>query len=120
VPVLLDRDIANSGADSLSGGTGVLFVSVQVLTVGGEARPLEVADPDHYLRLGWFSLGDHFSVETGPELDWWRAPVYVDLLNTLWTPVPTDSPGGSLTVQCTRIRWSLGPGTTAHLHVFGD
>lgn len=117
--VMLERDIVGSGADALVGTNNLLFIAVQVTAVGGDARPLEVTDPDHYLRLGWFSVGDNFSVGVGPLTNWWRAPVWVDFLDFLWTPIPSGNGAGPLFLQATQFRWSLTLGTEAHVLVFG-
>jgi hypothetical protein len=118
--VMLDRDIAGGGSDLLTGTSNLLFWTVHITNVGPEARPLEVAVPDHYLRLGWISLGDHFSEGTDPARDWWRQAVWLDFIDNLWTPPATGETTISFHVQATRIRWYLTPETTGHLYCFGE
>lgn len=116
---MFEDDVFGSGHASLSGSSSVIFVAAHVLVVPWEARPLEVDDPDHYLRMGWFSLGDHFSVPGDATVrDWWRAPVWLDFLDSLWTPIPSGG-AATTTVQATQIRWSIGNPGVVHLYVFG-
>lgn len=117
--VLFDNDISGDGISDLVGSNHVLFWECHLTALGGDVRELEVTAPDHILRAGWVSLGDRFTIGTGPFLDRWRQPVQLNFLETLWTPIPSDSPGGSLSVLATRVRWHLSPGTLGHLFVFG-
>lgn len=117
--VMLDRDIDGVGQDNLVGTSSVLFVAVAITDPGVLARPVPDGTDDHFLRMGWFSLGDNFSVGVGDAFDWWRAPVWLDFERQLWTPDPSGVPGGAGVIQATRFRWALAPGVSAHAFVFG-
>lgn len=117
---MLDRDISAAGVDNLVGTSRLLFVALEITAIGGLVRDSGDGQPDHILRAGWFSIGDNFSVDTGPLMDWWRPPVWIDFEDLLWTPSPSyDAAGGALALQATRFRWWLSPGTTAHVYIFG-
>jgi hypothetical protein len=118
--VLFDGDISDAGAADLVGGSNIFFVTVHLTALGPLVSIPWSSDTDHILRAGFFSLGDHFDIGDSDVHDWWRAPIWIDFSDTLWTPLPTTDSSGPLTVVATRVRWSLSVGTTGHLHVFGS
>lgn len=117
VPTYLDRDIANDGQDSLS-GSSVIYAVVHISSVGVEARPIE-GGGDRYLRLGWFAFGDNLNVIGSVSRDYWREPVFLNYLDTLWTPDPSTASGSPLVLIGSIIRWHLGVGGAGHIFVFG-
>jgi hypothetical protein len=119
VTLYFDGSVSDSGTADLVGGEDVQFVSVDVTTLGGRVSAIEPDNPDHLLRMGWFSLGDHFDVGFG-DIDHWREIVWINFTGTLWTPAPSGIVGGSpLSVLARRVRWWFSPGTVAWLRVFG-
>lgn len=117
MPTYLDRDISGDDSDVLPGNS-LIYAVVHVTSVGVEARPVE-GGSDRYLRLGWIAFGDSLSVIGSVERFYWREPVYLNYLDTLWTPDPSTSGGGALTLVGSRVRWHLGVGAAAHLYIFG-
>jgi len=113
----LDRDITGSGQDVLA-GANLVYLTIHVITLGPEVRTPTLADPDELLRFGWFSLGDNIDVGDGAR-DYWRDAVWINFLNTLWTPIPSTGGGGPLVLAATLLRWRLSLGSVAHVHVFG-
>lgn len=114
-----DASVSGSGVADLVGGQDVEFVSVDITTLGPLSTVIEAGNPDHLLRMGWFSIGDHFDVGFG-DVDHWREIVWVNFEQTLWTPLPTGIVGGSsLSVLARRVRWWFNAGTIAWLRVFG-
>src|ERR1700686_2165126 len=116
--VYLDATATGDGSAVFSGGNSVLYVSVEITTVGPLATLIEPSISDHLLRLGWFALGDAFDTGIGT-LDYWREIVWCNFVNNLWTPLPSADNSGSTSGLASRIRWWFGPGTTAHIHVLG-
>ncbi len=114
-----DSSVSGSGAADLVGGQDVEFVSVDVTTVGPLASNIEPGVSDHWLRLGWFALGDHFDVGFG-DVDHWRPIIWCNFDGNLWTPDPTANVGGaSMSLLARRVRWWFSSGTVAWLRVFG-
>lgn len=116
--VYLDADVTGVGQSGLAGGNSVIFISVDIGTTGSQSSRLEPDVADHFLRLGWFALGDSF--DAGPGVaDHWREIVWCNFTENLWTPTPDTVGGSPQTTLATLIRWWFGPGVSAHLHVFG-
>jgi hypothetical protein len=114
VSVPFDSDVSGDGTADWA-TIGVLFVSVDLTTLGPLPRPVD--NTDHVIRAGWFSLGDSFDVGLGT-FDYWREPIYADFEHTLWTPNSTGDGGGALfTTVASRIRWHFADGVSAHIHV---
>jgi len=115
--VYYDSDVSDSGSATL-GGSAVIFVSADLLTVPPLSRLLE--DGVSLLRAGWWALGDNFDVGLGAH-DYWGEKHYFDFETNVWSSSPSQDPGNSLnfTSTATRIRWFVGPGGLAHLHVLG-
>lgn len=117
---LYDADIAGDGSAVLT-GSNVFFLVCHLTATGGPVRELEQGSPDHILRAGWLSLGDQLNVIGGVDLEYWRAPIWLDFIDTLWTPVPSGiHAGAALTLLATRVRWHLAIGCAGHLYIFGD
>lgn len=117
MPAYFDDDISGDGQETFPGGE-VLYAVVHVTTVGPEARLVAPAVADQYLRLGWFAFGDSLDVIGGAR-DYWRDAVWINFLDTLWTPVPSSNDPVALGLVATRLRWHLTFGTEAHMYVFG-
>lgn len=110
-----DDDVSGSGSASWA-TAGILYVSVDITTLGPIPRVID--DDDHFLRAGWFALGDQFDIGLGT-FEYWDAPVHVDFEHYRWVPNPTGDVNGLLFTQlASRIRWYFAPGVAAHLHVF--
>lgn len=117
--IYFDSSVSDSGAADLVGGVDVWFVSVDITTLGSRVSQIEPGLSDHFLRIGWFSLGDHFDVGFG-DVDHWREINWCNFLGNLWTPDPSGITGGSNHFTlATRVRWWFSPGTVAWLRVFG-
>lgn len=111
-----DADVSGSGSATIA-TTQVLFVSVDLTTLGMNPRPVD--DDDHVIRAGWFALCDSFDIGLGTFM-YCRAPIWVDFVHTLWTPDPSSIyNGATLILNATSIRWHFAVGVAAHLHVFG-
>jgi hypothetical protein len=112
-----DSDVSGSGSASL-GGSAVIYVSADLITVPTLARGL--VDADEWIRAGWWALGDNFDIGLGT-FDYWGPKHFFDFEHNVWSPTPNQDPGNSLnfTTTATRIRWQIGPDGLAHLHVFG-
>src|SRR5258708_34849073 len=120
MPFYFDGDVADSGAADLVGGSRVLYAACHLTALGNLVHGTGDGLADHVLKAGFFSIGDHFSIGVALPHDWWRAPIWLDFIDTLWTPVASaDAANAPLCVQATRVRWFLTPGTHAHLSVFG-
>lgn len=112
-----DSDVSDSGSATLA-GSFVIFVSADLITVPPLARGL--VDPDEWIRAGWWAIGDSFDIGLGT-FEYWREKHYLDFDHNVWSPDPSDEPNTSeyFTLRASRIRWQIGPGGLAHLHVFG-
>lgn len=112
-----DSDVSGSGSASLS-GSSVIFVSADFITVPLSARQL--VDADEWLHGAWWCLGDNFDIGLGT-FDYWQSKHYFDFDHNVWAPIPSQDPGNSLnfTSTATRIRWQIGTGGLAHIHVLG-
>jgi hypothetical protein len=117
MPVAFDADVADQGEAALA-ANNIAYAVLHLDTVGPAARPLEAYAPDHYMRIGWLSFGDTLSVIGATARHYWRAPLWVDVTDLLWTPDPSSYPLGALTLFATRVRWVFATGTSGHLYVF--
>lgn len=117
--VYFDADIAGDGRADLVGGNLILYALVHGTARGAGVRELEVGSPDHVLRAGWVSFGDHLSVIGGVDRDYWRAVWWLDFDDAMYTPDPSSSGGAPFALFATRVRWHLPVGSAAHLYVFG-
>lgn len=116
--VVIDRDIVGSGSDSMPLGQNRFIVAVLTIdVVGPDVRPLEMADPDHLLRLGWLALGVLYTPLDGIEREFWNPPQWINFVNSRFGP----SPGAMGTLFAVDfvglVRWSLSYGTQGHLTV---
>lgn len=118
MPAYLDRDISGQGDDDLS-GSAVLYLVLHVTSIGDEARLVTPLVSDLYLRFGWFAFGDSLDV-IGGSRDYWRDPVWINFLDTLWTPVPSTAAPNALSIVATRFRWNLSLGAAAHVYIYGS
>lgn len=118
--VAFSGSVSGQGSNTFAATDQILFVAVHLSALGLDVRSPDLGITDHILRAGWFSLGDHFDNGSGTAYDYWRAPVWCDFPNTLWTPIPTHEGTGfaPTTLVASRIRWSFGPGTSGYLEVF--
>lgn len=117
MPTYLDSDIAGDGQDVFPSNQ-VIYLVVHVTTLGDEARIPALTVPDQVLRFGWLALGDSLDVGDGAR-DYWREPLWINFLDTMWTPDPSTLAGSPLVLIASRIRWHLSVGAAAHLYVFG-
>jgi hypothetical protein len=116
--VLLSRDIIGVGEESFGGGARVNYVLAYIITEGPRVTKVEV--PDSNLNAGWWALGAQLDVIDGLTRIHWRDRHYINFSATEWSPEPqTDYLANDFAVWAERIRWSLTPGTTAYLHVYG-
>lgn len=118
--VLYNADISGSGIATFS-ATRVQFVEVRIDDPGYEARPLDVSNPDFYLRIGWFSLGATNDLVDTVERTYWDAPVWIDFLSFRWTPRPQAEayPIVEFGVWADSFRWALKPGAEGRVLVYG-
>lgn len=115
---LLDLDISGDGQDTLA-GTEVILVLVWLFTLGPGVREGDLGS-DQIMRAGWFSLGADWSAIMGSTADYWRTPVYLNFVRTMWQPDPSIvNTTDNLTVWATRLKWHLSAGTTGHINVWG-
>lgn len=117
MPAYFDSDLSGDGQDVFPGGE-VLYLIVHVTDPGVEARQPSPLVADQYVRIGWLALGDNLSLIGGAR-DYWREPIWLNFLDTLWTPDPSSNTPNPLGLVATRIRWHLGVGAAAHCYVFG-
>lgn len=117
MPVAYDADIADQGVDNLAANQPVYAV-LHITALGPAVRPLEAFAPDHFMRIGWLSFGDTLSVIGATARDYWREPIWIDVTDFFWTPIPSGIAGTPAILNASRVRWVLATGTTAHLYVF--
>lgn len=117
---VFETDISGDGSAALGFGN-VIYAVCHLSSVGGPVRELEQGSPDHILRAGWFAFGDTLNVIGGVNLEYWRAPIWLDFVNTLFTPLPSGIHAGAALVELgTIVRWHVAIGCAGHLYVFGD
>ena len=117
--IYYDATISGSGSAALS-AQRVNYAFLHLTAVGSQARPLEAGDPDHFLRIGWFAFGTDITVPSYPTYRYWRNPIWIDFIDTLWTPIPqTNYAAQDDAIYATHVRWSLAMGATGRLVVSG-
>lgn len=115
--IAFDDDVSGSGSANWA-STGVFYVSVDITTLG--ALPRQIDDIDHFVRAGWFALGEQFDIGLGT-FEYWAEPVHVDFEHFRWSPTPDlDASAGFMTKLASRIRWHFNAGVSAHIHVFAN
>ena len=120
MPTYVDSDISgDSIIDFSSIGNEVVYVTFDTTTIPTRAGHAADGISDHYLRIGWFALGDSFDIGTGDTLRW--CPItWWNFQNNIWTPDPsTGEGGGALRRIATRVRYYIYPGGAGHMHIFG-
>ena len=96
-----------------------MFMFIHLTHLGPETTIIDLAEPDHILRAGFISFGYDFDIGDGVTRTFWRAPIWLDWIDTEWTPLPQASPtGDSFVFFASRVRWSLSFNTTGHLYVY--
>jgi hypothetical protein len=114
---LVDRDISGHGSESF-GNKQVSYVFVHLDSLGVNVNSPEPGVLDHILRAGWIAFGYNGDAGDGTIRDYWREPIWLNFVDTEWTPVPQYQ-GSDQTIWATQVRWWLSPGTTGHLWVNG-
>lgn len=117
MPIYFDDDISGDG-DDVFPSNQLIYAAVHVTSPGNEARQVVAGVPDMFLRIGWIAFGDQLDLGDGAAL-YWRDPIWLNFLRTLWTPDPSTSGSGALVLVATRVRWHLTNSATAHLFCFG-
>jgi hypothetical protein len=116
---IYDAGISGDGSDSLT-GSQLWYAICRLDPVGGGVRELETGSPDHVLRAGWVAFGDPISAIGGVSRVYWRAVWWLDFVESMFTPEPsTDVFNNPLTMACSKVRWHIPVGGSAHLYVFG-
>ena len=110
-----------SGMDEFDcGNIQVYWIDIHVSAVGNDVHRLTPqADLDRYARLGWVSFGYGEENPDDEFRTFWRAPIWIEFLDFHWTPIPQYF-GGDFSIWTNRMRWSLSPGATAHIWVWGN
>jgi len=121
VALYFESDISGAGQSALVGGVRVQTVGVRVITVGPSVRSVDwPAVTDHFLRLGWFAIGNNVITESdGIQRLYWRPPQHINwVLNyfSFESQFPADTTSN---IRGSHIRWCLATGTTAHIVVNG-
>jgi hypothetical protein len=116
--VLYDADISGGGTDVLA-GSEIIYAAILVSTPPDGARLLEGPPLGHFLRMGWVSFGATLSVIGGSPIQYSRAPIWLDFIDTFWTPVPSTVAGAAVSMAADSVHWWIPPGGLAHLYVFG-
>lgn len=112
----VDQAIAGSGRVAF-GNVLVNFALVHLTALGpGITRP-DLNDPDHLLRVGWINFF-YRGIDIGAtERDYHDPPIWIAFEDFRWHPDPARGENGSVFFYAHGVRWSLGPGTEAHLIV---
>lgn len=87
---------------------------------GVESKAASARDSDYLLRLGWISFGTTVELPDLGTIEYWRAPIWLNFYNTIWSPEPqTDSSAQDFAIWCTHVRWSLTTDVEGRLVVVG-
>lgn len=117
--VLFDADVSGQGIGAFS-ATRVNYLLFNLLEAGPEVRPFSARDSDYLGRIGWITLGVDVDIPGQIEAIAWRAPWWLNFVNTEVSGVPqTDSAANDFGIWATHARWSLTEGTEGHLFVYG-
>jgi len=117
--VLYDADISGSGSAAVPVGHNTWYVALlHISAVGPEARPIGI-DPDHYMRLGWWTTGGISNVIGGVDRTYWNPPMWLNTLDSRFAPSPNEV-GSLFSLDFLgMVRWALTYGTLGHLYVEG-
>lgn len=117
--VLYEADVTDQGIATFS-PTRVQYMLFATMTIGSEAKAVSVRDDDYMLRIGWITLGVLVTIPDVIEAEFWRAPWWINFLNTEISAIPqTDSSANDFGIWADRVRWSLTNGLEGHLLVVG-
>lgn len=117
--VLFDSDVAGQG-NTYFGAQRIQYMLFATLTQGSEVKPFSVRDDDYMARIGWVTLGALVTIPDVVEAVFWRAPWWINFLNTEISSIPqTDSAANDFGIWATHVRWSLTDGVLGHLLVVG-
>lgn len=117
--ILFESTISGSGSSSFS-ATRVNYVLYHTITVGPVPKPLSMADIDHCLRIGWFTLGVTVSIPDFGSQVFWRPPIWFNFFNSEWSSIPqTDVSANDFGTWASEVRWALSPGVDGWLQVVG-
>ena len=115
--VAINQDIEGQGVFDVGSVANMLFFAVHLDTLGNEVRNPDNRDDDRILNAGWVTAGDHFDIGDGVDRNYWREPVWLNFIDTLYVPDFTGLDGNAPTFLASRFRWSLTAGT--HGHIYG-
>lgn len=119
MPAYFDQTITDDGDAALSGGTQVLYFAFHMTIQGNVPRILDLATPDHMLRLGWVTFGRNVTMPGDIQRTYWMAPLFLNFANTRWQPEPNNNSAGAMNLLADRVRWHLAEGAEGRLYVFG-
>src|SRR5689334_13863588 len=117
--VIFEDDVSGLGS-SVMGGTRVLYVAWEVTIQGPGVHRPSVWDANMLLGVGHFEFGNDLTPGGLISGIGWDVPHWLYTAIGQWI-APPGAVGASFSEAIAQyIRWSMSPGTTAHIVVFGD
>lgn len=116
---IYESTLTDAGSDVM-GGTRVIYVAWEVTVEGPTIRRPNGWDDDSIVGVGHWSIGNDLTslgLISGLGFD---APHWIYRTIGQWI-APPGLVGSSITYAVAQyVRWSISPGTSVHLYVFGD
>lgn len=117
--VTYEADLVDSGSDVL-GGTRVLYVAWEVTVEGPTVRRPVAEDVEALNGVGYFALGNDLTPGGLISGIGWDEAHWFNWEIGQWI-VPPGQVGADFSAAVAQyIHWSVRPGTTVHIVVFGD
>jgi hypothetical protein len=117
--VFFDDTVSGVGSFNM-GAQRINYFLFHTYELGVEAKEASIRDSDYLLRMGWITFGTTVELPDLGTIEYWRAPIWLNYYNTIWTPVAqTDIDAHDFAIWCTHVRWSLSTDLVGRLVVVG-
>lgn len=119
MPGITFEDTLSDAGFSALGTARVYYVAWELVVGGPAVHNPQAWDTDTWLGIGHFQLGNDLTDAGAIPAIGYGDPHWMNAEVGQWIVEPGDVDGAFTSVIASYIRWTLSPGTSVHLYVFG-